>query len=110
MVGFGQIAWHVKSFNSRAIGIEMAGREANGFPEAQLQATANLTAYLCRHYEIPPIWSKTGSGKGVCQHKDLGVAGGGHHDFTASTEVWKRFLKMVNEAYILDMPPGWGRD
>jgi N-acetyl-anhydromuramyl-L-alanine amidase AmpD len=111
MVGFSKVAWHVKHFNNRAIGIEMAGFAAKGFPEVQLQATANLTAYLCHRYGIPVAWSKAGTTKGICQHKDLGIAGGGHHDFTGSAATWEHFLALVEAAYKLEIPKEpWGRD
>ena len=71
-------AWHVMAFNSRALGIEQIGfATQDSWPEQQLIKTAEYIAYWSRKYGIPITHSTS---HGVCQHKDLGVAGGGHDD------------------------------
>lgn len=71
-------AWHVASFNSRALGIEQIGfATQTKWPEEQLLKTAEYIAYWSRKYGIPIVHSTT---NGVCQHRDLGQAGGGHDD------------------------------
>ncbi len=47
-------AWHVRSYNSRAIGLEHEGYAGrNNWTDAQYRASARLTAWLCRAYGIP---------------------------------------------------------
>lgn len=71
-------AWHVAEFNSVALGIEQLGFSTEThWPEAQLFKTAQYVAYWARRYGIPLVHSTE---HGVCQHKDLGNAGGGHGD------------------------------
>jgi hypothetical protein len=57
MVQLGKRAWHATYYNSRSIGIEMAGHAAR--PEtwtpANLDALTRLTAWLCDTYDIPPV-------------------------------------------------------
>jgi N-acetyl-anhydromuramyl-L-alanine amidase AmpD len=71
-------AWAQASYNSIALSIEQIGRASQGeFPDAQLHKTAQYIAYWSRKYGIP---IRKSTSHGVCQHKDLGVAGGGHVD------------------------------
>lgn len=71
-------AWHVASDNPFTLGIEQEGFAAQAsWPDAQLETTAAWIAYWARKYDIPIVHSVT---HGVCQHSDLGAAGGGHHD------------------------------
>jgi hypothetical protein len=71
-------AWTQAAFNSVALSIEQIGFSSqNAFPEAQLRNTARWIAYWSKKFGIPITHSTT---RGVCQHKDLGSEGGGHHD------------------------------
>lgn len=71
-------AWTQAAFNSLALSIEQVGQAAQGsWPVAQLANTARWVAHWSRKYGIPLTHSTS---HGVCQHSDLGVAGGGHHD------------------------------
>ena len=71
-------AWTQASFNPQALSVEQVGRAAQGtFPEAQLRMTAKYIAYWSVKYNIPITKSTT---HGVCEHKHLGAAGGGHVD------------------------------
>ena len=93
-------AWAQKAFNSKGVSIEMPGFTAQGIPEARWRAGALIAAWLCRVYAIPPTWAKGGQGRGVCQHVDLGMAGGGHHDACGlGSPTWFTFMGYVKEAY-----------
>ena len=66
------------AFNSIALSIEQIGFASQAeFPHAQLENTARWIAHWSRKWNIPIVHSTT---RGVCQHKDLGSAGGGHVD------------------------------
>jgi peptidoglycan hydrolase-like protein with peptidoglycan-binding domain len=66
------------AFNSIALSIEQIGfASQTEFPEAQLRNTARWIAHWSRRFGIPIQHSTI---RGVCQHKDLGARGGGHHD------------------------------
>jgi N-acetyl-anhydromuramyl-L-alanine amidase AmpD len=66
------------AFNSVALSIEQIGfASQTEFPQAQLHNTAQWIAHWSKKFGIPITHS---TAHGVCQHKDLGVSGGGHHD------------------------------
>ncbi len=112
MVGFKSKAWHVKAFNSRSIGIEMAGFLAKGLDAAEWLAAAEITAYLCHRFNVPTTWTRNGARPGVCRHYDLGKAGGGHMDPTQSIAIWQKFLDNVAVAFKAAQWPAapWGKD
>jgi len=99
MVALAEKAWHAMAFNSRSVGIEMAGFEAKGFSDAEWSTEAALTAYLCHELGVPPVWSKAGLTPGVTRHLDLGAAGGGHTDPTRDPAKWEAFLLSVKKHY-----------
>jgi N-acetylmuramoyl-L-alanine amidase-like protein len=71
-------AWTQAAYNSIALSIEQIGHASqSSWPRAQLENTARWLAHWSRKYDIPLVRS---TARGVCQHKDLGAAGGGHHD------------------------------
>jgi hypothetical protein len=71
-------AWTQAAFNSISLSIEQIGHASQtSWGRAQLENTARWLAHWSRKYDIPLVRSTT---RGVCQHKDLGAAGGGHHD------------------------------
>jgi hypothetical protein len=66
------------AFNSVSLSIEQIGfASQKQFTEAQLRNTAHWIAHWSKKFGIPIRHSTT---HGVCQHKDLGPQGGGHHD------------------------------
>ncbi len=73
-------AWHACNFNSRSIGIEMAGYAEKGFSASQLGTTARLVRYLAAQYSIPLRHAVGGAGPGIETHYGLGVPGGRHFD------------------------------
>jgi N-acetylmuramoyl-L-alanine amidase-like protein len=66
------------AFNSVSLSIEQIGLASQSeFPAAQLRNTAQWIAHWSKKFGIPITHSTT---HGICQHKDLGIRGGGHHD------------------------------
>ncbi len=107
MVHLDDKAWHAKAFNSRSIGIEMAGFASKGFAPAEWQAAANMVAWLLKEYKIPVRWTHDGSTSGFCSHYNLGVAGGGHKDPTTDTAKWQQFVQLVSAVPADQLPPTW---
>lgn len=71
-------AWTQAAFNAVALSIEQIGfASQTTWPEEQLRNTASWIAHWSRRWDIPLVRSTT---RGICQHIDLGAAGGGHHD------------------------------
>jgi len=107
MVDFANKAWHACAFNSRSIGVEMAGLSSKGFAAGEWQAEANIVAYLLHKFGIPCQWAKGGIGPGFCSHFDLGKDGGGHCDPTTDSALWTHFVGQVSSAYRLAPPADW---
>lgn len=82
-------AWHVAAFNPVAVGAEQcafASWTRNDWLQHPhlIQNAAMWVAEEAAKYNIPivaltPQQAQSG-GRGVCQHRDLGPAGGGHND------------------------------
>ena len=83
-------SWTQSDFNSQAVSIELCGFASWSQSEwlnNHANMLANCAAWIAEeaaHFGIP-ITKLTssqaqGSGRGVCQHVDLGSRGGGHHD------------------------------
>jgi N-acetyl-anhydromuramyl-L-alanine amidase AmpD len=71
-------AWTQAAYNPKSLSIEQVGfATQTAWPEAQLNKAAQYIAYWSKKYDIPIVHSTS---HGVCQHRDLGAAGGGHHD------------------------------
>lgn len=71
-------AWAQMAYNSVGLSIEQIGfATQKTWPEAQLDKVAQYVAYWANKYDIPLTHSTS---HGVCQHSDLGAAGGSHHD------------------------------
>lgn len=100
MVRLADKAWHCASFNSRSVGLEMAGFEKQGYAAAEWSSAAAITAYLCHKLGIPVRWATGGVGPGIARHLDLGRAGGGHSDPTLSSVVFQSFLDKVHAAFV----------
>ena len=93
-------AWAQCSFNGKGVSQELPGKTAEGNPEARWRAAALIVAWLCREYGLPPVWARGGLGRGVCQHADLGAAGGGHHDCSGvGSPTWLAFMAMAQQAF-----------
>lgn len=107
MVDFANKAWHAVAFNSRSIGLEMAGFAKKGFAESEWQEAADIVAYLLHKFNIPCQWAKGGVGPGFTSHFDLGKKGGGHSDPTTDPKVWDAFVKRVQKSYALTPPADW---
>lgn len=108
MVHLDKKAWHCKSYNSRSVGIEMAGFASKGFAPAEWQAAANIVAWLLKEYNLPVQWAKGGIGPGFCTHHDLGAAGGGHVDPVAvGSDKWLQFVALVKAVPADQMPTTW---
>lgn len=98
LVTIGEKAWTQGDFNSRAIGVELANITRKGYAtEHQLRVAARIFGFFCLRHDIPPKWSRTGTGRGVCRHSDLGAAGGGHTECGPGDTDWFRFLEMLHD-------------
>lgn len=92
-------AWAEKSFNGCGASLEIPGFTAQGIPTARWEAAATIFGWLSVAYNVPPTWAQGGQGRGICQHHDLGVAGGGHVDCSpVGSPVWLAFVTMVQNA------------
>ena len=88
-------AWHAAAWNPFTIGVEHASLTQGFASHAQLLQSARLFAYLCHVERIPPLHGLHRP-RGIVRHRDLGVAGGGHHD-GPSDQVWfHEFLPAVH--------------
>lgn len=93
-------AWAQCAFNGKGLSLEIEGFTRDGFGGDTARAAARIVAWLCREYGIPPIWARGGQGRGVCQHHDLGAAGGGHVDCSGvGSPEWMGFLELVKDAF-----------
>jgi len=111
MVRYSKKAWHCASFNSRSIGLEMAGFAKAGYGEQEWAVAARIVAFLLQKHDLPIRWAHGGEGGGFCRHYDLGAAGGGHHDPTTDDHIWKHFVGRVEaEVERGGFRPEWGRD
>jgi hypothetical protein len=100
LVPLGQKAWAQCAFNSAGVSLEIEGVSAQGMAPQTVQAAAQIVAWLCAAYSIPPLWAQGGQGRGVCQHHDLGASGGGHVDcFGVNSPEWRGFMDTVVAAY-----------
>lgn len=107
MVNGKSSAWHACAFNSRSIGLEMAGYSKKGFADPEWQYAANIVAFLLHVNGIPCQWAEKGEGPGFCSHYDLGRAGGGHFDPTTDSNVWESFVERVQAAFKQVTPLTW---
>lgn len=87
-------AWTQASFNPQALAIEQVGfASIKVWSEPQLRKTAQYIAYWSKKYGIPIVKSTE---RGVCEHKHLGAAGGGHVD-CGPAYPFDRVLQMARE-------------
>ena len=93
LVPLSQKAWAQCRFNGAGVSLEIEGFTARGFSDVTLRAAAQIAAWLCRAYAIPPVWADGGKGRGVCSHHDLGIGGGGHVDICGVGDAtWTRMM------------------
>jgi hypothetical protein len=109
MVPFAKKAWHACDYNSRSIGLEMAGFAKAGYGEPEWTVAADIVAWLLHKYQIPAVWAQHGEGPGFCSHYDLGAAGGGHSDPTTDGAIWAGFVGRVQGAFARGFLPEWGQ-
>lgn len=110
MVPYARKAWHASQFNSRSIGLEMAGFAKQGYGQKEWAVAARIVAFLLHSHHLPARWAMGGGGSGFCRHYDLGEAGGGHRDPTTADAVWARFVHHVqDELKRGDFRKLWGR-
>lgn len=83
MVPDAEKSWTQVSYNPQALSIEQVGFASSSTRywvvtyDAGLRRTAQALARWSNKYKIP---LKLSTYKGVCEHRHLGQAGGGHHD------------------------------
>lgn len=116
MVSYSAKAWHVASYNSQALGLEMAGFAKLGYRDAQLRRAARIVAFFLREYKLPPRYLSSaridaGERRGFTLHQNLGAAGGGHHDpgFSRTKAAWFAAL-VVYEYSRGGFRKVWGRN
>lgn len=76
----GEKAWTQASYNPQSLSVEMIGFAAQGkaaWTDAQVRKVAQYIAYWSTKHGIP---IRVSTVHGVCTHKMLGAAGGGHVD------------------------------
>jgi len=105
-------AWHAVDFNSRSIGVEMSGFVAKGFTPGELNADANIVAWLLKRFDIPCQDAHGGARPGFTSHFALGARGGGHVDPTTNPVIWAGYVARVCAAYasLPDSLPAWAFD
>lgn len=109
MVHWANKAWHACVFNSASEGIESAGFAAKGLAAAEWLSLASIVAFRLRANGLPCVYAEGGIGSGFCQHVDLGVPGGGHHDISSDKSVWDNFVRLVQTEYSKP-PQSWNID
>ncbi len=109
MVAWANKAWHACNFNPFSEGIEAAGYSAKGLGAPEWAALAAIVAFRlhangipCQRADAANDWT------GYCEHVELGVAGGGHHDITTDPNIQAQFDGLVSAAYAQEMPARWG--
>jgi hypothetical protein len=105
-VSRGNKAWTQADYNPQCVSIELCGfaewstAEWRDNHPTMLENTAKWIAEEAAHFGIPitnlSASQAQGSGKGVCQHNDLGAGGGGHWDCGPNFPI----------DYVLDMARG----
>lgn len=91
-------AWHAEAWNAFTVGIEHASLGQGFATHTQLTQSALLFGWLCRHFNIPPVHGLH-KPRGIVRHRDLGVAGGGHHDGPNDLVWFGEYLPLVHHFY-----------
>lgn len=93
-------AWGECAFNGQGISIEYPGFTANGVPDVLARQMGLEAAWLLRAYGLPCRHAANGLGEGLCQHADLGVQGGSHHDTCpVDSGDWAKIMSYAQSAY-----------
>lgn len=109
MVAWANKAWHACNFNPFSEGVEAAGYSALGLGAAEWAALAAIVAFRLHVNGIPCQRANAANNwTGYCEHVELGVAGGGHHDITDDPSKQAAFDALVRAAFAQDMPATWG--
>ena len=107
LVAWNDKAWTQAAYNSVAESNEMAGP-----PHSlnQLRVAARICAGRLKKRGLPPRYARGGIGVGFTRHRDLGAAGGGHHDPILSPAQWALCCHLVKAEYLRNgFKPAWGR-
>lgn len=88
-------AWHAVAANGYSVGVEHASLGQGFASHAQLVQSARLFGWLCKRFGIPPVHG-IGRPRGIVRHRDLGLAGGGHHDGPTDHVWFGEFLPAVH--------------
>lgn len=111
-------AWTQSQYNSAAVSIELCGFASWSGDEWQrhpnmLDNCARWIAEEAAHFGIPitrlNASQAQGSGRGVCQHVDLGAGGGGHHDCGSGFPM-EQVLTMAHGGSVAPEPTEEGDD
>lgn len=99
LVAIANKAWHAAAWNAFTIGVEHASLDQGFASHAQLLESARLFAFFCHVHGIPPIHGLH-KPRGIVRHRDLGAAGGSHHN-GPSDQVWfGEYLPLVHEELV----------
>lgn len=90
-------AWHAYPYwNLRSVGIEHASLTRTFATHAQLERSARIFGWLCKHLAIPPVHG-VDKPRGIVRHRDLGVVGGDHFDGPDDYTWHDVYLPLVRE-------------
>jgi N-acetyl-anhydromuramyl-L-alanine amidase AmpD len=101
-VPYAKKAWHAAAYNSRSIGLELAGLASHGYYQAELRHATRIVAFFLRRHKLPPILRNPAAGHdgpGFTFHQYLGPAGGSHSDPGFSPEQARAFAALVKSEY-----------
>lgn len=93
-------AWHAfATANDTTVGIEHEG-SGEPYTKVQLEASAKLVAWLCKHYGIPVKHVDPHKNwHGIMGHRDLhGIDGNNHTDTVPNGTGWVKYLDAVHTA------------
>lgn len=88
-------AWHADGWNGFTVGVEHASLDQGFASHAQLEQSALIFGWLCKHFDIPPVHGLH-KPRGIVRHRDLGVVGGGHHDGPSDLVWFGEYLPYVH--------------
>lgn len=101
LVPWDRKAWTEAAVNSAGLSVESADAIwHDGDPDGFAQL-ARIVAFICHKTNIPPEWSTTPTGAGVCRHLDLGALGNPNHHVcpTADVGLWRAFMRAVRREH-----------
>lgn len=91
-------AWHAAAWNGFSVGVEHASLTQGFASHAQFAQSARVFGWLCHRFGIPPV-DGLHRPRGIVMHRELGIAGGGHHD-GPDDQVWHAFLEQVQRELV----------